>query len=40
MRGLKNENIKKLRGKFHLQSIEIVLDDSLKEDQLKVKAFS
>jgi len=40
MRGLKNGNIKKLRGKFHLQSIEIVPDDSLKEDHLKVKAFS
>lgn len=36
MRGLKNGNIKKLRGKFHLQSIEIVADDSLKEDQLAV----
>jgi len=39
MRGLKNGNIKKLRGKFHLQSIEIVPDDSVKEDQLKVNAF-
>ncbi len=39
MRGLKNANIKKLRGKFHLQSFEIVPDDSLKEDQLKVNAF-
>ena len=37
MRGLKNENIKKLRGKFHFQSIEIIPDASLKEDQLKVK---
>jgi histone acetyltransferase (RNA polymerase elongator complex component) len=36
MRGIKNGNIKKLRGKFHLQSVEIVPDDSLKEDQLKV----
>ena len=36
MRGLKNRNIKKLRGKFHPQSIEIVPDDSLKEDQLAV----
>ena len=39
MRGLKNGNIKKLRRKFHLQSIEIVPDDSLKEDQLTVTAF-
>ena len=38
MRGLKNRNIKKLREKFHLQSIEIVADDSLKENQLKVNA--
>jgi histone acetyltransferase (RNA polymerase elongator complex component) len=38
MRGLKNGNIKKLRGKFYLQSIKIVADDSLKEDQLKVNA--
>jgi histone acetyltransferase (RNA polymerase elongator complex component) len=39
MRGLKNENIKKLRGELHLQSIEIVPDDTLKEDQLAVTAF-
>jgi histone acetyltransferase (RNA polymerase elongator complex component) len=39
MGGLKNGNIKKLRRKFHLQSIEIVPDDSLKEDQLTVTAF-
>jgi len=39
MRGLKNGNIKKLRGKFHLQSIEILPNNSLKEDQLKVSAF-
>ncbi len=39
MRGLKNGNIKKLRVKFRLQSIEIVPDDSLKEDQLEVNAF-
>ncbi len=38
MGGLKNGNIKELRGKFHLQSVEIVPDDSLKEDQLKVNA--
>jgi hypothetical protein len=38
MRGLKNRNIKKLRGNFHLQSVEIVPDDSLEEDQLKVNA--
>ena len=37
MRGLKNENLKKLRDKFHLQSIEIIPDASLKEDQLNVK---
>jgi histone acetyltransferase (RNA polymerase elongator complex component) len=36
MRGLKNGNIKKLHEKFHLQSIEIVPDNSLKEDQLKI----
>jgi len=40
MRGLKNENIKKLRGKFPLQSIEIVPDITLEEDQLKVTTFS
>ena len=39
MRGQKNGNIKKLRGKFHLQSIEIVPDDSLKEDQLALTIF-
>lgn len=38
MSGLKNRNIKKLRGNFHLQSVEIVPDDSLEEDQLKVNA--
>ena len=38
MRGLKNENIKKLRGKFHFHSIKIIADDSLKEDQLKLCA--
>ncbi|MGD2185916.1 MAG: radical SAM protein [Desulfobacterales bacterium] len=40
MRGLNNGNIKKLRGKFHFQSIEIVPDERLKEDQLKVNALS
>ena len=39
MRGLKNENIKKLCRKFHLKSIEIIPDDSLKEDQLTVTPF-
>jgi hypothetical protein len=39
MTGQKNGNIKKLRGKFHLRSIEIVPDDSLKEDQLAVTTF-
>ena len=39
MRGLKNENLKKLREKFNFQSIEIVADDSLKEDQLKLNSF-
>jgi histone acetyltransferase (RNA polymerase elongator complex component) len=34
MSGLKNSNIRKLRGNFHLQSVEIVPDDSLKEDQI------
>jgi len=38
MRGLKNRNIKKLCGYFHFQSVEIVPDDSLREDQLKVNA--
>jgi flagellar biosynthesis/type III secretory pathway protein FliH len=38
IRGLKNVNIKSLKRKFHLQSVEIVPDDSLKEDQLKVNA--
>ena len=40
MRGQKNENIKKLREKFHFQSIKIVADECLKEDQLKVSAFA
>jgi hypothetical protein len=40
MRGQKNENIKKLREKFHFRSIEIVADERLKEDQLKVSAFA
>lgn len=40
MRGLKNDNMKKLRRKFHFQSIEIVADNSLKEDQLKVSTFA
>ena len=39
MRGLKNENMKKLRGRFNFQSIEIVADDSLEEDQLKISVF-
>ena len=38
MRGLKNGNIKKLREKFHLQTIEVVPDDTLDEDQVKVSA--
>ncbi len=38
MRGLKNENIKRLREKFHFQSIKIVTDERLKEDQLKANA--
>jgi len=36
MRGLKNVNITKLNKKFPLQSVEIVSDHSLKEDQLAV----
>ena len=36
MRGLKSGNIKKLRRKFHLKSIEIIADNSLKDDQLKI----
>lgn len=39
LRGQKNENIKKLRVKFHLQSVKIVPDERLKEDQLKANAF-
>ncbi len=38
MRGLKNMNIKKLTKQFPLQSVEIVPNDSLKEDQLNVNA--
>ena len=38
MRGLKNRNIKKLCGNFHLQAVEIIPDDSLREDQLEVNA--
>jgi histone acetyltransferase (RNA polymerase elongator complex component) len=34
MRGLKNMNITRLNKKFPLQSVEIVSDHSLKEDQL------
>jgi histone acetyltransferase (RNA polymerase elongator complex component) len=34
MSGLKNRNIEMLRGNFHFQSVEIVPDDSLKEDQI------
>ena len=37
MRGLKNENLKRLRGEFHFQSIEIIPDTSLKKDQLQIK---
>jgi histone acetyltransferase (RNA polymerase elongator complex component) len=36
MRGLKNVNITRLNKKFPLQSVEIVPDHSLKEDQLEV----
>ena len=36
IRGLKNGNIKKLCAKFHLKAVEIVSDESLKEDQLEV----
>lgn len=36
MRGPKNGNIKKLSEKFHLQTIEIIPDNCLKEDQLTV----
>lgn len=39
MRGLNNVNMIKLCKKFHFQSIEIVTDDSLKKDQLKVTVF-
>jgi histone acetyltransferase (RNA polymerase elongator complex component) len=39
MRGLKNQNIKKLRRNLQLESIEIVPDDSLKEDRLNVSSF-
>jgi histone acetyltransferase (RNA polymerase elongator complex component) len=34
MSGLKNRNIETLRENFNLQSVEIVPDDSLKEDQI------
>ncbi len=36
MRGPKNGNVKKLSEKFHLQTIEIIPDTGLKEDQLTV----
>lgn len=39
MRGLKNQNIKRLRRNLQLESIEIVADDSLKEDRLNVSTF-
>ncbi len=38
MRGQNNRNIKRLGEKFHLQSVEIVPDDALNEDQLKINA--
>ncbi|MGD8723736.1 MAG: hypothetical protein PVG00_07360, partial [Desulfobacterales bacterium] len=38
MRGPKNGNIKNLVEKFDLQSVEIIPDVSLNEDQLKVSA--
>ncbi len=38
MRGLKNRNIRRLCRNLHLQSVKIVPNDALKEDQLKVKA--
>jgi histone acetyltransferase (RNA polymerase elongator complex component) len=40
MRGLKNENIKTLCGKLHLQSIAVVADESLRQDQLQVSVLS
>ncbi|MGD9012283.1 MAG: radical SAM protein [Desulfobacterales bacterium] len=40
MRGQRNENIKTLCGKLHLQSIDVVADESLRQDQLKVSALS
>jgi histone acetyltransferase (RNA polymerase elongator complex component) len=36
MRGLKNANIRKLKDQFHLESIEIVPDYALPEDDLKI----
>jgi histone acetyltransferase (RNA polymerase elongator complex component) len=38
MKGLKGENIKKLNQNFHFKSIEIVPEDSLREDQLTVSS--
>ena len=34
MSDMNNRNIETLRGNFKLQSVEIVPDDSLKEDQI------
>jgi len=36
MRGLNNENIKKLREKYHLKTVEVAPDASLAADELKV----
>jgi histone acetyltransferase (RNA polymerase elongator complex component) len=36
LRGLRNRNIKNLKGKFDFKSVEVRPDDSLQEDQLKV----
>ncbi len=36
MSGLKNENIKRLCQEFGLQTVDIVADDSLKKNQLKI----
>jgi histone acetyltransferase (RNA polymerase elongator complex component) len=37
MRGLNNSNIKKLKERFHFQSIEVVPDASLAEEELTVR---
>ena len=40
MRGLKNKNVDALQKRFHIQSLKIVPDTSLPEDQLAVSSLS